>query len=86
MAAKPLKKKLFRAQFLITKPPKSIHEKIKGISSILFIIAHKELDVKMYIESKVLEDVRTENNGDNSIYIKTLNIKEQKMDGLFSII
>lgn len=83
---KPLKKKLFRAQFLITKPASSIHEKIKGVSNILFILAHKELDVKMYIESKILEDIRIQNNGDQSIYIKTLNIKEQKMDGLISII
>ena len=82
---KPLKKKLFRAQFLITKPPKSIHEKIKGVSNILFILAYKELDVKMYVESKILADIRVQNDGDQSIYIKTLNIKEQKMDGLVSI-
>ncbi len=83
---KPLKKKLFRAQFLITKPARSIHEKVKGVSNIIFILAYKELDVKMYVESKILEDIRTDNNGDKSIYIKTLNIKEQKLDAFISIL
>ena len=79
---KPLKKKLFRAQFLITRPP---YEKIKGISKVLFIVAYKEIDVRMYIEKQLLEDVRKENNNDETIYLKTLNIKEQKMDGLISL-
>ena len=82
---KPLKKKLFRAQFLITKPPKTNYEKIKGISKVLFIVAYKEIDVRMYIEKQLLEDVRKENNNDEEIYLKTLNIKEQKMDGLISL-
>lgn len=80
------KKKLFRAQFFITKPPKSRYEKVKGISNILFIIAHKEVDVRMYVENNILEDVRAKNNNDKTIYIKTLNIKEQKMDCLISIV
>lgn len=83
---KPLKKKLFRAQFLITKPPKSKYERVKGVSNILFIIANKEVDVKMYVENKILQDIRSKNNDDETIYLKTLNIKEQKMDGLISII
>ena len=82
---KPLKKKLFRAQFLITKPPKSKYEKVKGVSNILFILAKKEIDVKIYIENKILEDIRKQNNNDETIYLKTLNIKEQKMDGLISL-
>ena len=82
---KPLKKKLFRAQFLITKPPKSKYEKVKGVSNILFIHAKKEIDVKIYIENKILEDIRKQNNNDETIYLKTLNIKEQKMDGLISL-
>ena len=73
--------KLFRAQFLITKPPKTKYEKIKGISNVLFIVAYKEIDVRMYIEKQLLEDVRKKNNNDETIYLKTLNIKEQKMDG-----
>ena len=83
---KPLKKKLFRAQFLITKPPKIKYERVKGVSNILFIIANKEVDVKMYVENKILQDIRSKNNDDETIYLKTLNIKEQKMDGLISII
>ncbi len=83
---KPPKQKLFRAQFLITKPPKSKYERVKGASNILFIIAHKEVDVKMYVENKILQDIRSQNNDDETIYLKTLNIKEQKMDGLISII
>ena len=82
---KPPKKKLFRAQFLITKPPKSKYEKVKGVSNILFILAKKEIDVKIYIENKILEDIRKQNNNDETIYLKTLNIKEQKMDGLISL-
>jgi hypothetical protein len=39
----------------------------------------------MYIEKQLLEDVRKENNNDEEIYLKTLNIKEQKMDGLISL-
>ena len=62
---KPLKKKLFRAQFLITKPPKTKYEKIKGISNVLFIVAYKEIDVRMYIEKQLLEDVIKENNNKN---------------------
>ena len=82
---KPLKKKLFRAKFLITRPQKTKYEKIKGISNVLFIVAYKEIDVRMYIEKQLLEDVRKENNNDEEIYLKTLNIKEQKMDGLISL-
>ena len=82
---KPLKKKLFRAQFLITRPPKTKYEKVQGISNVLFIVAYKEIDVRMYIEKQLLEDVRKENNNDEEIYLKTLNIKEQKMDGLISL-
>ena len=59
--------------------------KIKGISNVLFIVAYKEIDVRMYIEKQLLEDVRKENNNDEEIYLKTLNIKEQKMDGLISL-
>ena len=66
---KPLKKKLFRAQFLITKPPKSKYEKVKGVSNILFILAKKEIDVKIYIENKILEDIRKQNNNDETIYM-----------------
>lgn len=83
---KPPKRKLFRAQFLITRPPKSKYEKVKGASNILFIIAHKEVDVKMYVENKILEDIRKENGNDETIYLKTLNIKEQKMDGVISLV
>ena len=39
----------------------------------------------MYVEKQLLEDVRKENNNDETIYLKTLNIKEQKMDGLISL-
>ena len=78
---KPPKQKLFRAQFLITKPPKSKYERVKGASKILFIVAYKEIDVRMYVEKQLLEHVRKENNNDETIYLKTLNIKEQKMDG-----
>lgn len=83
---KQLKTKLFRAQFLITKPPKSKYEKVKGASNILFILAKKEIDVKIYIENKILEDIRKQNNNDETIYLKTLNIQEQKMDGLISLL
>ena len=79
------KKKLFRAQFLITRPPKTEYEKVKGISNVLFIVAYKEIDVRMYVEKQLLEHVRKENNNDETIYLKTLNIKEQKMDGLISL-
>lgn len=82
---KPLKKKLFRAQFLISRPPKIKYEKVKGISRVLFIVAYKEIDVRMYVEKQLLEHVRKENNNDETIYLKTLNIKEQKMDGLISL-
>ena len=82
---KQLKTKLFRAQFLITKPPKSKYEKVKGVSNILFIVAYKEIDVRMYVEKQLLEHVRKQNNNDETIYLKTLNIKEQKMDGLISL-
>lgn len=82
---KPLKKKLFRAQFLISRPPKIKYEKVKGISRVLFIVAYKEIDVRMYVEKQLLQHVRKENNNDETIYLKTLNIKEQKMDGLISL-
>ena len=80
MAKKP---KLYRCQFLISKPCGK-YEKVKGISGIHFYLAYSENEVKDHM-SEVLEKVRSSNN-DESIYLKTLNIKLQRMDGLFNLI
>ena len=80
MAKKP---KLYRCQFLISKPCGK-YEKVKGISGIHFYLAYSENEVKDHM-SEVLEKIRSSNN-DESIYLKTLNIKLQRMDGLFNLI
>lgn len=80
MAKKP---KLYRCQFLISKPCGK-YEKVKGISGIHFYLAYSENEVKDHM-SEVLEKIRSSNN-DESIYLKTLNIKLQRMDGVFNLI
>lgn len=78
------KPKLYRAQFLITKPAKK-YEKIKGISAINFYLALNENDVKNHI-NKILEKIREENNKDSSIYLKTLNIKLLKFNEIHNLL
>lgn len=81
MAKKP---KLYRCQFLITKPCGK-YEKVKGVSGIHFYLAYSENEVKEHM-NEILEKVRSDNNHDDSIYLKTLNIKLQRMDAVYSLI
>ena len=80
----PAKKaKLYRVQFLITKPAKK-YEKVTGISHVLFISAYSEEDIREYVH-KILLDIRRENENDPEIYLKTLNIKLQRCSGTVNL-
>ena len=78
------KPKLYRAQFLITKPPRNL-EKVTGISVVNFYLANNETDVKDHVNS-IMEEIRKENNNDDTIYLKTLNIKLQKFNNLHNLL
>lgn len=79
-----LKTKLYRVQVLITKPAGK-YEKIKGISNIFFYLAERESDVRNHIDG-FLESVRADNNNDQSIYIKTLNIKQERFNAIKNLV
>lgn len=79
-----LKTKLYRVQVLITKPPEK-NVKVKGISNIIFFLAEKESDVRDEIDL-FLKSIRAENNNDQSIYIKTLNIKQERFNALKNLV
>ena len=77
------KPKLYRAQFLITKPKKRF-VKVTGISVINFYLANNENDVKDHVNS-IVEDIRKENGNDETIYLKTLNIQLQKFNSVHNL-
>ena len=77
------KAKLYRVQFLITKPATK-YEKITGISEVLFISAYNENDIREYMNQTLL-DIRKENDNDPEIYLKTLNIKLQRCSGTVNL-
>ncbi len=79
-----LKTKLYRVQVLITKPAGK-YEKVKGISNVFFYLAERESDVKDDI-NRFLEHIRAENNNDQTIYIKTLNIKQERFSGIKNLV
>lgn len=79
-----LKTKLYRVQVLITKPPEK-NVKVKGLSNVFFFLAEKESDVRDEIDL-FLKSVRAENNNDQSIYIKTLNIKQERFTAVKSLV
>lgn len=77
------KPKLYRAQFLITKPTRRF-VKVTGISVINFYLADNENEVKAHVNT-ILEDIRKENGNDETIYLKTLNIKPQKFNSIHNL-
>lgn len=77
------KPKLYRAQFLITRPTKRF-EKVNGISVVNFYLANNETEVKVHVNG-ILEEIRKENNNDETIYLKTLNIKLQKFNSIHNL-
>lgn len=80
----PAKKvKLYRVQFLITKPAKK-NEKVKGLSHVFFISAYNEDSIREFVMG-FLNNVRIENNNDHEIYLKTMNIKLQRCTGTVNL-
>ena len=79
-----LKTKLYRVQVTMTKPSEA-NMKVKPLSNIIFYLAKSESDVREDV-NRFLESVRTENNNDETIYIRTLNIKQERFSAVKNLV
>lgn len=76
--------KLYRVQFLITKPAEK-NVKITGVSKVHFCLADNEQQVQDHV-NKILEEIRQQNDNDPKIYVKNLKIEKLRFDGVFNFI
>lgn len=79
----PKKQKLYRAQFSIAVPNQGLVS-FKPLSLILFFVALSEKHVEDYLKTEFLKEIQDKNSAQNA-FIKTLNIKQQRMDGIMQL-